>query len=197
MSVQGPVHTGNKVKSWQVDEVELWRHRSCRQSETCSTRLTLSKVGNFCRPNVKRPFDFVTSVYGQSDTVDYVEFWQSHPCQIRLCHQCVPALNYLHTFIWWLLTSADGLVYQMQCCVKFHFGWYCTNARDIGLAVELWEKGVSMRFIAIIQVHKGRGAECDLQDSGSWDSVDGWHNRVGTNTRDVLKIFQHFDSNKF
>jgi len=59
------------------------RSRHCRQSWTCSTRLTLSKVGNFCRPNVERTFDFVASVYGAKatrstlstfDKVDRVEF---------------------------------------------------------------------------------------------------------------------------
>jgi len=39
------------------------RGRQCRQRWTCSTGLTLSKVGNFCQPNVEHPFDFVTSMY--------------------------------------------------------------------------------------------------------------------------------------
>jgi len=40
----------------------LCHGRHCRQSWTCSTRLTGSKVGNFCRPSVERPFDVVVSV---------------------------------------------------------------------------------------------------------------------------------------
>ena len=35
----------------------------CCQSWTCSTRSTLLKGGNVCRPNVDRPFDFIASVY--------------------------------------------------------------------------------------------------------------------------------------
>ena len=47
----------------------------------CSTRSTLSKVGDFCRPNVEHPVDFVASVYGGAkatrstlSTFDCVEF---------------------------------------------------------------------------------------------------------------------------
>ena len=51
-----------------------WRRQHCRQSRTCSTRSTLSKVGDYCCPNFKRFFDFVVSVYGgdQSNTGEFV-----------------------------------------------------------------------------------------------------------------------------
>ena len=56
------------------------RGRHCPQSWTCSTRSTSSKVGDFCCPNVERPFDMV----------DFVE---SRPCRLRLCRQCIPGLK--------------------------------------------------------------------------------------------------------
>ena len=75
------------VKRVTVDIVDKGRH--CRQSWTSSTQSTLSKVGNFCRLNVAHPFDIVASVYwGQSDTVDLVDFRQSRRCRIRLYRQC-------------------------------------------------------------------------------------------------------------
>ena len=84
-------NTSNKVKSQQIgDRLESRlcrrfvkgkqspaRGRHCPQSLTCSTRPTLSKVCDFCRPNMERPFDVVASVCGlwsQSDTVDFVNF---------------------------------------------------------------------------------------------------------------------------
>jgi len=46
------VHTGDKVE-----------FDSLSRSTLSSTRSTLSNVGDFCRPNVERSFDFVASVY--------------------------------------------------------------------------------------------------------------------------------------
>ena len=46
------LHTGDKVE-----------FDSLSRSTLSSTRSTLSKVGDFCRPNVERSFDFVASVY--------------------------------------------------------------------------------------------------------------------------------------
>ena len=51
--------------------------------EHVQLRRLLSKVGDFCRPNVERPFDFVAGVYetiairsnlSSFDIVDHVEF---------------------------------------------------------------------------------------------------------------------------
>ena len=75
-----PVHTGDKVDSRQNRRPIGYKvdSRLCRRfvesrlsparstlspSSTCSTRSTLWKVYDFCRPNVVRPFDFVASVY--------------------------------------------------------------------------------------------------------------------------------------
>jgi len=75
-----------------VHEVEL----DSLSPSTCSTRSTLSKVGDFCRPNVERPFDFVAmctrpNPHGRlcRDMVDFVESRQIQPCRIRLCRHCV------------------------------------------------------------------------------------------------------------
>ena len=73
-------------------------------------------MGDFCRPNVERPLDFIASLQGESVRVDLrpvysdasqldvelsrvaingplVDFRQSRPCRIRLSRQCVPGFN--------------------------------------------------------------------------------------------------------
>ena len=53
----------------------------------CLTRSTLSKVGDFCRPNVERPLDCVASVYGTKAIC--LDCRQSRPCRIRPYRKCV------------------------------------------------------------------------------------------------------------
>ena len=74
--------TGDKWRRFvEVDRRRLVRlcrpccGRRCRQSWTCSTRSTLSKVGHFCRPNVERPFDFVASVYWALGGLRHLNVW--------------------------------------------------------------------------------------------------------------------------
>ena len=57
--------------------------------------------------------DFVASVRGQSDTVD---FQQSRPCWIQLCHQCVPGSRVKPT-----INSAH--------LRKFNRCWHCQQQR--------------------------------------------------------------------
>jgi len=75
---------------WLSQLCQFCRGQHCHQSWTYSTRSTLPKVGNFCHPNVERPFGFVTSVYGAKATCD---FPQSPPCRILLCRQCIPGFS--------------------------------------------------------------------------------------------------------
>ena len=49
------------------------------------TRSTLSKVGDFCRPNVQRPLVLYTLVRKSKR--------HDRPCRISHCHQCVLALT--------------------------------------------------------------------------------------------------------
>jgi len=62
-----------------------WRRR---QSWTCSTQSTLSKVGDLCRLNVKRPFRFVASVYG-SNVLSTLSPVCTGQTSFPLCRQCV------------------------------------------------------------------------------------------------------------
>ena len=73
LATKSIVDTVDKVR---VDKVVDFRF--CRRlvesqlspaCSTCSTRSTLSKVGDVCRPNVERPFDFDASVYLPLHTV--------------------------------------------------------------------------------------------------------------------------------
>jgi len=97
-----PIHTDDKVNSRQNRRhSRQWTLSLLFESRLSPAHLTLStmswstlspklnmfnsvdfvKVGNFCRPNVERRFDFVSSVYRVKET--------RRPCRIRLCLQCV------------------------------------------------------------------------------------------------------------
>jgi len=60
------------------------------------------KVGDFCRPNVEHPFDFVTTVYGAKAI-------QSRKCQIRFGRQCVPGFR-VRTSNSWIRSQEYRLV---------------------------------------------------------------------------------------
>ena len=78
------VQTSNKV------EFDSLSWSTLSPSWTCSTRSTLLKAGDFCRPNVKeRPSD----ICRLRDICRLCWIRQSRPSRIRLYSQCVPGLT--------------------------------------------------------------------------------------------------------
>jgi len=114
--------------------------RHCRQSWTCSTRLTSSKVSDFCHPSVERPFDFVTSVY-RSKQHGRLSIGSTVSCPIRLCHQCVPALilaeNHYGTDVVYLYVTLLYFCWSHWALLYFCWSHWGVMLRDIWTVVTL------------------------------------------------------------
>jgi len=92
----------------------ICRRQRCRQIWTRSTWSTLSKVGDFCRLNVERPFDFVSSVYGANS--------KSHSRLSRLSTKSTASSSTLSPAV---CTTVFG---QHFVVAIFLFSWLCSKS---------------------------------------------------------------------
>jgi len=94
------------------------RGRHCRQSWTRSTRSTLSKAGDFCRPNVERPFDTRSTVLNSTKLT----------VSNSICCHYVPVISNSRTltgcFWWysvkWLKPKSEWIHYILGTVRRMH-----------------------------------------------------------------------------
>jgi len=135
-----PIHTDDKVNSRQNRRhSRQWTLSLLFESRLSPAHLTLStmswstlspklnmfnsvdfvKVGNFCRPNVERRFDFVSSVYRVKET--------RRPCRIRLCLQCVQGQRNTSTMSNSTVASVYRALRCLLCCrvpCSVYYSWW-------------------------------------------------------------------------